>query len=106
MSILMKVLDHQTLVRLNNSSIRAGRRQNIKPELMPSDPTGKYVVNLRVDHELNGKKDVRMSVILRPGVLTAWLDVSPEEYASIQEVQMTEVEWEAAMCVGMPPWTD
>jgi hypothetical protein len=63
------------------------------------------VINFHLDHMWKGEKDVRLSVILRPGVLTAWLDVSLEEYAAIPEVQMSEVEWEAAVCVGMPPWT-
>jgi len=106
MKIKMKVLDHERLVRLNESSGRAGRKQNLQPERIPSDSKGQYIVNFRFEHEWGGERDIRMSVILKPGVLTAWLDVSPEEYAAIPEVEMSEFEWEAAVCVGTPRWTE
>lgn len=101
----MKHLDYRMLVTLNQSSTHAGRKQNIKPEQMPVDSSRRYIVNFHFDHEFAGGKDVRMSVILKPAVLTAWLDVSEEEYNSIPEVPMNELEWEAAVCVGTPPWT-
>lgn len=106
MKIKMKVLDHERLVRLNESSVRAGRKQNVQPERIPSDPNGQYIVNFRFEHKWGDEQDIRMSVILKPGVLTAWLDVSPEEYAAIPEVEMSEFEWEAAVCVGTPRWTE
>lgn len=105
MKIPMKVLDYPRLNMLNESSIRADRRENLKPEQIPNDPNGHYVVNYHYYHEWGGQPSVRMSVILRPGVLTAWLDVSPEEYTAIPEVQFSELEWEAAVCVGVPPST-
>ncbi len=105
MSIPMKVLDYQRLVALNESSIRAGRKQHIKPEQIPADTGKTYTVNFHFDHEWGGGKDVRMSVILKLGVLTVWLDVSQDEYDAIPDVLMSELEWEAAVCVGVPPWT-
>jgi hypothetical protein len=106
MGELMKVLSYADLVRLNESSIRAGRRQNLGPEQMPTERDRRYIVNFRFDHEWRGQKDVRLSVILKPGVLSAWLDVSPEEYAAIPEVELSELEWEAAVCVGTPRWVE
>lgn len=104
MMIKMKSLDHPTLVTLNESSIRAQRRQNIPPGKIPADNNRQYIVNFRFDHEGPGGGDIRLSVILKPGVLTAWLDVSPQEYDAIPEVELTELEWEAAVCVGIPRW--
>ncbi len=105
MKVPMKVLDYPMLVKLNESSIRAGRKQNLKPEQMYLDKNRQYIINFHFDHELQGKKDIRLSVIMEPGVRTAWLDISPEEYEAILEVQMLELDWEAAVCVGIPPWT-
>ena len=105
MGIRMKVLDYQGLVTLNESSIGAGRKQNLHIEKLPSDRHRQYTVNFHFDHEWGELRDIRMSVILKPGVLTAWLDVSPGEYDAIPEVEMSELEWEAAVCVGTPRWT-
>jgi hypothetical protein len=106
MKIKMKVLDYQTLLMLNKSSIRANRKQNLTPEQLPSRRRRQYIVNFHFDHKWGDLRDVRMSVILKPGALTAWLDVSPEEYDAISEVEMSELEWEAAVCVGIPRWTE
>lgn len=100
----MKVLDYQDLMRLNENSVKAGRKQNLKPEQIPSNPDKKYTINFHFDHDWQGKKDIRLSVIMEPGKSTAWLDVSPEEYQAIKVVLMSELEWEAAVCVGIPPW--
>ena len=105
MKVPMKVMDYSALLALNESSIRAGRAQHIKPELMPAESSRQYIVNFYFDHEWNSAKDMRLSVILEPGVLTAWLDVSIEEFGSMREVLMPELDWEAAVCVGIPPWT-
>lgn len=105
MKVPMKVMDYAALVALNESSERNGRAQHIKAELMPTDRERQYIVNFYFDHERNGVKDMRLSVILKPGVLTAWLDVSTTEFAAMREVLMTELDWEAAVCVGIPPWT-
>lgn len=102
----MKMLDYQRLVTLNESSICASRKQNLKPEQIPSDSGRQYIVNFHFDHKCGDLRDIRMSIILKPGILTAWLDVSPEEYDAISEVEMSELEWEAAVCVGTPRWTE
>ena len=102
----MKMFDYQRLMLLNESSIRAGRKQNLRPEQMPSDSPRQYMVNFKFDHECAGQPDIRMSVILKPGVQTAWLDVSPEEFAAIPEFEVSELEWEAAICGGTPRWTE
>ncbi|MBI4283153.1 MAG: hypothetical protein HY663_01635 [Chloroflexi bacterium] len=104
--IKMKVLDYQSLMVLNESSIRARRKQHLKPEQIPDDARKQFTVNFKFDHEYAGQRDIRLSVILKPGVQTAWLDVSPEEFADIPEVEMSELEWEAAVCVGVPRWTE
>ncbi|MBI4334669.1 MAG: hypothetical protein HY673_25730 [Chloroflexi bacterium] len=101
----MKSIDYPSLLDLNESSIRAQRRQHLKPEQLPAGPGKPFIVNFHFEHEWDGQKDVRMSVILKPALLTAWLDVSPEEYEAIPEVEMNELEWEGAVCVGTPPWT-
>lgn len=106
MGIMMKVLSHEQLLALNESSIRARRRQNLAPEKLPRPAARSYTVNFHFEHEYGDLRDVRMSVILKPGVLTAWLDVSHEEFAAVPEVEMTELEWESAVCVGTPWWSD
>ena len=106
MGVMMKVLDYESLLRLNESSIRDRRRHNLPPEKLPVDRDRRYIVNFHFDHEYGDLHDVRMSVILKPGVLTAWLDVSHEEYAAVPDVEMTELEWESAVCVGTPWWSD
>ncbi|MBI2979752.1 MAG: hypothetical protein HYY41_02860 [Chloroflexi bacterium] len=105
MPIKMKVLSYDRLAALNKSSVNDGRKQNLQPERMPGDRNRKYIVNFHFDHDWAGGRDTRMSVILQPGVLTAWLDVSNEEYDAIPEVELSELDWEAAICVGTPPWT-
>ena len=74
MKIKMKVLDYQRLVMLNESSIRAGRKQNLRPDILPSELHRQYCVNFHFDHQSGELCDVRLSVILKPGVLTAWLE--------------------------------
>lgn len=106
MKIKMKVLDHQNLLLLNESSIQAGRKQNLRPEQLPSDHRQQYIMNFHFDHKWGDFHDVRVSIILKPGALTAWLDVSPEQYDAIPEVEMSELDWEAAVCVGTPRWME
>jgi len=106
MKVKMKVLDYQQLVMLNESSIRTGRKQNLQPHQLPTDRDHIYIVNFHFDHEWKDTRDVRLSVILKPGILTAWLDVSPEDYETIPEIELSELEWEAAVCVGIPRWTE
>ncbi len=104
MPVPMKVLDRSSLLVLNKSSISDGRKQNLKPEEIPSG-RDKFVVNFHFSHDFDGGKDVRLCVVLDLGVRTAWLDVSQAEYDSIPETEMSEFEWEANVCVGTPPWT-
>ncbi len=106
MGIMMKCLDHASLLRLSRSSRDAARKQSLPEELMPSDGDRRYVVNFRFEHEWAGGKDVRLSVVLKPGALTAWLDVSQEEYDAIPDVELSELEWEEAVCVGIPRWME
>ncbi len=106
MTIKMKSLDRPLLIKLNESSVKAGRKQNIKAEHMPAASVKRYIVNFHFDHDWKGGHDVRMSVILQPAVTTAWLDVSPEEYDAIPEIEMSELDWEAAVCVGTPRWME
>ncbi len=107
MGIMMKCLDHSTLLRLRRSSHDAGRKQIPPEELVPRDgKRDRYVVNFRFEHECDGEKDVRLSVVLKPGALTAWLDVSQEEYDAIPDVELSELEWEEAVCVGIPRWVE
>ena len=91
---------------LNGSSLLVGRKQNLRPDQIPNDPNRQYTVNFKFDHEWEGERDIRLSVILKPGVQTAWLDVSLEEFAAIPWVEMLELDWEAAICVGTPRWTE
>ncbi|MBI4330647.1 MAG: hypothetical protein HY673_05155 [Chloroflexi bacterium] len=104
MTVPMKVLDHETLVALNQSSIRAGRKQSLRAEQIPPDQGKRFLVNFHFDHEWAGGRDVRLSIILKPGAITAWLDLSQDEYDALPQVEMNELEWEAAVCVGVPPW--
>ena len=55
MKVPMKILDHENLVKLNESSIRSGRRQNLKPEHMPADKDRQYIINFHFDHKWQGK---------------------------------------------------
>ncbi len=104
MKMPMKVLDYQLLLKLNENSVKAGRSQHITAEQLPLDRQKPFIINFNFDHEWNGKRDIRCSVILEPGIRTVWLDVSPEEFDSIKTVEMPELDWEAAVCVGIPAW--
>ena len=100
----MKVFDHETLLRLNQSSIQAGRSQNIKPEQIPARPQDRYWVTARIFREREGQEEVRICVVLNTFAgRTAWLDLSPQEVAAIPTVDISVEEWEAAMCAGTPP---
>lgn len=103
MKVKMKQLDYRLLVMLNESSMRSGRRQNLRPDRMPDESHAPYLVNFHLAQEREDRRDIRMSVILTPRGRTAWLDVSPEEFAAIPEVELSELEWEAAICPGIPP---
>ncbi len=106
MKVKMKVMDYQSLLKLNQSSINAGRKQNLRLELLPAEQDQPFIANFHFDHQCRDFRDVRLSVILKPGILTAWLDVSQEEYEVIPEVELSELDWEAAVCVGIPRWTE
>ncbi|MDZ4247294.1 MAG: hypothetical protein U1D67_09270, partial [Dehalococcoidia bacterium] len=98
-------IDYKDFLRLNESSIKAGRRQNLAANQIPADTGKPFIVNFNFDHECNGIPDKRLSVIVKPGAHGIWLDISPEEFDSLPELEMSEMEWEAAVCVGIPPWT-
>lgn len=100
----IRVLDHETLLALNESSIRAGRSQNLRPHHLPATPRDRYWINTHLLREGGGRGEVRICVVLRIfGGETAWLDISPEEFAAIPEIEVPVVEWESALCVGNPP---
>ena len=75
MKVPMKVLDYELLLALNKSSEQAKRSQHITTEQLPLDRQKPFIINFYFDHEWNGHKDIRCSVILEPGIRTAWLDV-------------------------------
>ena len=104
MGVKMKYLDSDLARRLNQSSLSSGRSQNLRPEHLSEPARSKYLVNFHFDHAWRGAPDVRLSIIIVPGELTAWLDVSPGEFAALPEVELSELDWEAAVCVGVPRW--
>ncbi len=100
----MKVFDYETLLTLNGSSIQAGRSQNLRPEKLPTTPQDRYWVNSHMMRERDGQQEVRICVVLSLFAgQTAWLDVSIEEFAAIPEIDISDEEWETAMCAGTPP---
>lgn len=99
----MKVFDHETLLRLNRSSIQAGRSQNLKPEQIPGKPQDRYWVTAYQLRARNGQEEVRICVVLNIFAgRTAWLDLAPEEVVAIPSIEVSMEEWEAAMCAGTP----
>ena len=104
MIVPMKVIDYPLLLKLNENSEKAGRSQHISPDQLPVDKQKPFIINFYFDHVWNGQKDIRCSVILESGIRTVWLDISPAEFDSIKTVQMPELDWEAAVCVGIPAW--
>ncbi|MBI2886742.1 MAG: hypothetical protein HYY02_06000 [Chloroflexi bacterium] len=98
----LRVLDRAALLRLNQSSIRAGRRQSIAPETLAL-ARERVSVNFHQPHQWAGGQDVRLSIVLDNAGHAAWLDVSPAEFATIREVLVSEVEWSGEMCAGAPP---
>jgi hypothetical protein len=100
----LRMLDHQALVTLNQASVQARRRQNLRAEQIPTPPYDRYWINAHAIREGSGQREIRVSIVLslRSGQ-TAWLDVSPEEFAAIPEVEVSEFAWEAVMCTGNPP---
>ncbi len=100
----MRVLDHQTLLRLNHSSIQAGRSQNLTSTKLPSQPQPRYWISYHNALERGGHREVRLCVVLDLfSGNTAWLDVSNDEYTSVPEIDVPDMEWETAMCAGTPP---
>jgi len=99
----MKVLEYEGLKALNDSSIKAGRSQNLPAEQL-AEAQDRYWINEHRLRERDGQSEVRICVVL--GLFTsqtAWLDVSPDEFAAIPEIDVSEEEWETAMCAGAPP---
>jgi hypothetical protein len=106
MGIKMKILDYRLLKALSESSQRANRKQFLTAEKLPLESGKQYIVNFHFDHQVKDTYDVRMSVVTKPGVETVWLDVSEEEFTAIPEIELSEPEWEAAVCVGIPRWVE
>ena len=100
----IKIMDHDTLVALNGSSIRSGRSQNLRPHQVPATPRERYWINTHVMREREGHPEVRVCVVLSTyGGESAWLDISAEEFQAIPEIDVHVTEWETALCVGNPP---
>lgn len=78
----------------------------MRSEKLPAMPQDRYWVTYSSAREREGQQEVRLCVVmdLFRGS-TAWLDISPGEFAAIPEVDVSEEEWEAAMCAGTPPTT-
>ena len=99
----MKAIEHDMLLMLNNSSIQAGRSQNLRPEQLPSRPQDSYWINAHSIRDQDEVQEIRICVVLDLDTSqTAWLDVSPKEFAAIQVVEISIAEWEIAMCAGTP----
>lgn len=102
----MKVIDHAILSALNENSIQAGRSQNLRPGRISGKPQGRYWINEHMVRERDGQQEVRMCVLLSLySGQTVWLDVSSDEFATIPEIDVSDDEWETAMCAGTPPWS-
>ena len=100
----MKVLDYTTLMTLNDSSIRVGRNQNLRPDRLASKPRDRYWITDYKITERTGQQEIRICVVLSVYAgQTAWLDVSSEEFEAIPEIDVSEDEWEVALCAGTPP---
>lgn len=100
----MRVLDHAQLLTLNDSSIRCGRSENLRPDQLASKPQQRYWINEFAVRERDERQEVRVCVVLSLyDGQTAWLDVSRDEFAAIPEIEVSEDEWETAMCAGTPP---
>ncbi len=99
----MKALDHDMLLTLNESSIQAQRSQNLRSEQLPSRPQDHYWITTHSVQEQADGQEIRICVVLdMDASQTAWLDVSPQEFAAIQELDVSLAEWETAMCAGTP----
>ncbi|MDO8673540.1 MAG: hypothetical protein Q7O66_19200 [Dehalococcoidia bacterium] len=100
----MKVLDHSLLLALNDSSMRCGRSQNLRIDRLPDEPRDRYWINDHLNRDTNGQQEVRVCVVLDLYYgQTVWLDISAEEYAAIPGIEVSEGEWEVALCAGTPP---
>ena len=60
----LRVLDYDALVRLNDSSIRAGRLRNLPRESLAAVPGRLYAINLWLPHHRGSQGEVRLSVVL------------------------------------------
>jgi hypothetical protein len=99
----MMVFDHEMLMELNESSVRAGRNQNLRPDQLPPEPQDRYWINAHLDRERDGQPEIRLCIVMNLSTSrTVWLDVSPEEFVAIPEVEVPLGEWETAMCAGTP----
>ena len=100
----MRIFNHDVLVALNESSIQAGRHQNLRSEQLKPSTVDRYWVNEEHARARDGQPEIRMCVVLDLFTgQTAWLDVSPDELEAIPKVELSFEEWETAMCAGSPP---
>lgn len=100
----MRVIDHETLLRLNHSSVQAKRSQNLPLVKLSAQPQARYWITYHSVHERTGHQDVRLCVVLDIfSSDAAWLDVSNDEFTAIPLVDVPDAEWESVMCAGTPP---
>ncbi|GEM_PF-1738236 len=102
--VKLKTLDHQTLVQLNTASILAGRLQNLPSEELAQPVQPRYPINLVLPRSRDGQPEVRLCVVLNLAGHSAWLDVTPEEFSAIPEVEVIFDVYEGIMCAGNPPF--
>ncbi|MBI4338798.1 MAG: hypothetical protein HY680_02455 [Chloroflexi bacterium] len=99
----LRILDYEALVRLNDSSIHAGRLRNLPRESLAAAPQRRYPINLWLPRRRGSQEEVRLSVVMDAAGQSVWLDVSPQEFDAIPQVDVLFDIWEGAMCAGNPP---
>ncbi|MBI4313006.1 MAG: hypothetical protein HY681_14690 [Chloroflexi bacterium] len=99
----LKFLDHPTLARLNAGSIRSGRLQHLPEGALAGPPQTRYPINLAIPRARDGRQEVRVSVVLDLAGQSAWLDITPEEFNAIPEIEVLFDVYEGIMCAGNPP---
>lgn len=77
--------------------------RNLSGSTLLNNRQSGYPINYHEIRHRKGTDEVRVSVVLNLAGQTAFLDITPEEFAAIPEVAVLFDVWEGVMCAGNPP---
>lgn len=86
MKKLKYITDLQTLIRLNNAAIMAGRNRTLRPETITKYPEACYPISWSMLH--NDMGEIRCKVVLNAEGAWALLDMDITTYEALPEMEI------------------